>query len=89
MFSNLICHLAKIDRKKRTGDMNEEEIKRINEVINDPSKFNAPSWMFNRRKDFETGKDKHLISVDLTFTQDNDIKMMKKKIKLLIYLIHL
>ena len=78
MFSNLICHLAKIDRKKRTGDMNEEEIKRINDVINDPLKFGTPSWMLNRRKDFETGKDKHLISVDLTFTQDNDIKIMKK-----------
>ncbi len=78
MFSNLICHLAKIDRQKRTGDMNEDEIKRINDVITDPLKFGTPSWMLNRRKDLETGEDKHLISVDLTFTKDNDIKMMKK-----------
>jgi len=78
MFSNLICHLAKIDRKKRTGELNEEEIKRINTVINDPLKSGAPSWMLNRRKDFETGIDKHLIVSDLTFAQDNDIKIMKK-----------
>lgn len=78
MFSNLICHLANIDRTKRTGDLNEEEIKRINGLINDPQKFGAPTWMFNRRKDFETGKDKHLTVADLTFTQDNDIKIMKK-----------
>ncbi|GAF76521.1 unnamed protein product [marine sediment metagenome] len=78
MFSNLICHLAKIDRKKRTGDLNEEEIKRINDVITNPLKSGAPSWMLNRRKDFETGKDKHLVVADLTFTQDNDIKIMKK-----------
>ena len=78
MFSNLICNLAKIDGRKRTGDLGEEEIKRINEVVNDPLKFNAPSWMLNRRKDFETGKDKHLVVADLTFTQDNDIKIMKK-----------
>lgn len=78
MFSNLICHLAEIDRTKRTGDLNEEEIKKINDVINNPLKFNTPPWMFNRRKDSETGQDKHLISADLKFTQDNDIKIMKK-----------
>jgi small subunit ribosomal protein S13 len=78
MFSNLICHLATIDRKKRTGDLNEGEIKRIEEIINDPLKFGAPVWMLNRRKDYETGKDKHLFVTDLMFTQDNDIKIMKK-----------
>jgi len=78
MFSNLICHLANIDRRKRTGDLNEEEIKRIDGVMDDPLKFGTPSWMLNRRKDFETGQDKHLTVADLTFTQDNDIKMMKK-----------
>jgi len=78
MFSNLICHLANINKQKRTGDLNDEEIKKINDIVNNPLKFNAPSWMLNRRKDFETGEDKHLISADLTFTQDNDIKIMKK-----------
>jgi small subunit ribosomal protein S13 len=34
--------------------------------------------MLNRRKDYETGEDIHLLSSDLAFTQDNDIKMMKK-----------
>ncbi len=78
MFSNIICHISKIDRNKRTGDIEEEEIKRINDIINNPLKFNIPSWMLNWRKDFETGQDKHLVVADLTFTQDNDIKMMKK-----------
>ena len=78
MFSNLICHLAKIERTKRTGDLNEDEVKRIDEVIEHPLKSNAPAWMLNRRKDIETGEDKHLITSDLTFTNDNDIKIMKK-----------
>ncbi len=78
MFSNVICHLAKIDRKKRTGDLNEEEQKRIDAVIKDPSKYSIPSWMLNRRKDLEGGKDKHIIGVDLGFIKDNDIKTMKK-----------
>ena len=78
MFSNLICNLANINAKKRTGDLDEGEVKRMDEVINNPLKFNTPPWMFNRRKDFETGQDKHLVSADLEFTQDNDIKIMKK-----------
>lgn len=78
MFSNLICHLAKIEKKKRTGELEEDEISRINDVIKDPSKFNAPSWMLNRRKDVETGEDHHIISSDLKFANENDIKIMKK-----------
>ncbi|MBW2974783.1 30S ribosomal protein S13 [Candidatus Woesearchaeota archaeon] len=78
MFSNLICNLAKIEKTKKTGELSEEEIKRINEVINSPIKSGAPLWMLNRRKDPETGIDMHIISTDLKFIQDNDIKIMKK-----------
>jgi small subunit ribosomal protein S13 len=34
--------------------------------------------MLNRRKDMETGEDRHLTTADLKFFNDNDIKMMKK-----------
>ena len=78
MFSNLTCHLAGIDKNKRTGDLTEEELKKINDVMINPSKFNVPKWMLNRRKDPETGEDNHIISIDLKFSQDNDIKLMKK-----------
>ena len=37
-----------------------------------------PAWLFNRRKDAETGKDKHLLAADLTFQKDNDIKLLQK-----------
>ena len=36
------------------------------------------SYLAKGDKDYETGKDKHLTVADLTFTQDNDIKIMKK-----------
>ncbi len=78
MFANLVCHLAKVDKTKKTGELSEEEVKRIDVVMKDPLKAGTPIWMINRRKDVETGEDKHLISADLTFTQDNDIKIMKK-----------
>ena len=58
--------------------MSEAETKRIEEVIVNPLKFGIPSWMLNRRKDMETGEDRHLVVNDLIFTQETDVKMMKK-----------
>ncbi|HZX44921.1 MAG TPA: 30S ribosomal protein S13 [Candidatus Nanoarchaeia archaeon] len=77
MFANMVCHLSGVDKYKRTGDLNDDEIKKINDVIVNPKDYKVPSWMLNRRKDLETGQDRHLISADLTFSTDNDIKMQK------------
>ncbi|MBI2655469.1 30S ribosomal protein S13 [Candidatus Woesearchaeota archaeon] len=78
MLSNAICRAAAIDPAKKTGYLNDNEVSRIDEAIKEPSKFRVPPWLFNRRKDPEDNADKHLIGSGLTFTQDNDIKMMKK-----------
>ncbi len=78
MFANMICNLAKIDKLKRVGTLSDAEIQKIEEVLKDPSEFGAPVWMFNRRRNPEDGADKHLLTTDLKFVQENDIKMMKK-----------
>jgi small subunit ribosomal protein S13 len=36
-----------------------------------------PAWLFNRRKDAESGKDSHLISADLVLRTKVDIEQMK------------
>ena len=77
-YSNMICNLVGIPKLKKSGELSEEEIKRIEEALNNPINFGAPSWMLNRRKDPETGKDIHVVSNDLKFIKDNDIKMMRK-----------
>ena len=78
MFSNAICSVAGIEKTKKTGYMTDEEISKVDDVIKEPSKFKIPSWLLNRKKDPEDNTDKHLTGTTLTFTQDNDIKMMKK-----------
>lgn len=78
MFSNLICTLSGVDGTKTVGKLTDQEIKKLDEVINDPIKSGAPEWMLNRRKDPEDGTVKHIISSDLTFNQENDVKMMRK-----------
>jgi len=78
MFANMVCSLAGVDKKKKTGYLLDEEVKKLDEVMKNPSKYNAPSWMFNRRKDYDDGIDKHLLTFDIGFTQDNDLKRLKK-----------
>lgn len=77
-FSNMICKLVGVDKTKKTGNLLDSEINKLNEAVRNPKEFGAPSWMLNRRNDYETGEDKHILSSDLRFTKDNDIKILKK-----------
>jgi len=78
MFSNMVCFMAKVDKTEKTGYLKDDQVKRLDEVITNPLKFNPPSWILNRRKNYEDGKDIHIITSDLKFTHENDIKRLKK-----------
>ncbi len=78
MFANAICNLAGIDGTKKTGELDDAEVKKISDVLKEPSKFNIPEWIFNRRKDYETGENRHLLGADLQFAKEGDIKILKK-----------
>ncbi len=78
MLANFACVTSNIDGKKQVGTLTDDEIKKIDAIIQDPLKSGAPKWMINRRKSPEDGEDKHLLSADLIFTRDNDIKQMRK-----------
>lgn len=75
LMANALCKSANIDRFKRAGDLSDQEIGSLNEVLNKPE---LPAWMKNRRFEPETGEDKHLFGIDVRFTKDNDIKQMRK-----------
>lgn len=78
MFSNMLCSLAGVDKMSKTGYLKDEEIKKLDEVLKNISNYNVPSWMLNRRKNYEDGKDYHIITGNLSFAEENDIKRMKK-----------
>lgn len=63
---------------KRVGDLSEAETKRIEDMISRPEKHGIPVWMLNRRKDPETGVDRHLSVSQLDFTNKMDIGKEKK-----------
>ncbi len=77
MFANTIINVLKINPDQRIGYLSPEQIKSIESIIKNPSASNFPSWFLNRRKDVETGEDKHLITSDIAFTVRNDIEREK------------
>lgn len=76
-FANAICNLLNFEKDKKVGSLTDEEVKKINYIIRNPKKYNIPNWLFNRRKDFDTGEDLHLIASDLKLRKEFDIKNLK------------
>ena len=74
-FSNAVCKILKIGNEKKIGSLTENEIKKISEFIKSPK---LPSYIINRRVDFETGKNGHLTGSDLELRNEFDIKRLKK-----------
>ncbi len=75
--SNAILKKANVNPDLRVGFLSESDITKIEEVIDDPTKYNLPAWLFNRRKDADTGKDIHLTSADLVLKTKTDIEQQK------------
>ena len=75
--SNAILKKAGVNSDLRVGFLTETEINKIEEIIKDPTKYSLPTWLFNKRKNAETGKDIHLISADLLLRTKTDIDEAK------------
>jgi len=74
-FSNAICKVLNIDKKTKIKELSEKEIDNISEFIKNPK---IPVFILNRRKDFESGKNKHLVGADLDLQKEFDIKRLRK-----------
>lgn len=77
-FADMICSAAKVIRTAKAGYLTAEEVKLLDTVLTNPAREGIPAWAFNRKKDFETGEDKHVLMGTLSFVQDNDLKRLKK-----------
>ena len=76
--SHEILRLLEINPMKRTGFVNDRELKQIKEIFDDPVKAGIPIWMVNRRKDYQTGKDDHRIGSKLLLTVKSEIDKEKR-----------
>lgn len=74
-FANAMCKKLQLDRNKKIEELSEDEIKKISEFIKNPQ---LPVFLLNRRKEFDTGTNKHLHGADLDLQTEFDIKRLKK-----------
>jgi len=77
-FANAICRVLGIDPEMKIGFLTDEEISKIERVLKNPQEYGIPSWMLNRRKDYETGKDLHLTGAELIYYVKQDIEREKR-----------
>ncbi|MEA3414135.1 MAG: 30S ribosomal protein S13 [Nanoarchaeota archaeon] len=73
--ANATCKKLKIPEIKKIGELSEEEIKNISNFLKNPE---VPEYILNRRKDFETGENKHLLGAELELKTEFDIKRLRK-----------
>ena len=75
--SNAVCYLLKLDPNKKISELSEKELEQIKEFLSNPE-LKFPKFLANRRKDFETGKDSHLVGAGLDMKKEFDIRRLKK-----------
>ncbi len=78
MFGNMALSNAGIDKTKKAGELIDSEAEKLNDIILNPKKYGCPEWMLNRRRDVETGEDIHILTADLDFAKETDVKRMMK-----------
>jgi small subunit ribosomal protein S13 len=76
--ANAVLKKAGVNPDLRVGLLTETDIGKIEEIIKDPTKYGLPHWLYNKRKDADTGKDTHLISADLVLRTKVDIDQAKE-----------
>ena len=76
--SRSICLTLGLNLEEQIGYTSEEDIAKIEELLENPKEYGIPDWMLNRRNDYETGDDLHLIESDLDMTLRDDLNRMRK-----------
>ncbi len=73
--ANAVCKISNISRNRKVGTLTDDEVKKLESILNSIKEY-VPTWMLNRRADPETGENIHLITSNLKFTHEQDIKKM-------------
>lgn len=73
--ANAVCILNNLDKSRKIESLAKEEIQKIEDAL---KRGVFPKFLINRRNDFTTGIDRHLIGADLDLAKELDIKRLKK-----------
>uniref|UniRef100_A0A915D807 Small ribosomal subunit protein uS13 n=1 Tax=Ditylenchus dipsaci TaxID=166011 RepID=A0A915D807_9BILA len=72
------CSLLSRDIDKRAGELLDEEMEKLTNIMLNPASFKIPDWFFNRQKDIKDGKNSQVLSTNLESKNRDDFERMKK-----------
>ncbi|MFQ6059992.1 MAG: 30S ribosomal protein S13 [Thermoplasmata archaeon] len=74
--AEVIADNVRVPRWEKIGKLSESQTDAIEGLIEELS-VSVPSWLLNRKKDFETGDDLHITGPELEMVRRNDINRMR------------
>ena len=74
--SHAICARYNLNETKKVNQLSEAEIREIEATLKTLTKVDG--WMLNRQHDYDSGEDVHILTTDLRFRNDFDIKRLQK-----------
>ena len=74
--AEIIADRVEVSRKGKIGDLTEDKTDDIENLVLEMAE-DIPTWLFNRKKDYESGEDIHIIGPELDMTRRGDINRMK------------
>ncbi len=72
-----IIQAAGFDRTQKIGKLEKDEVEKLENVLENPLESGVPTWMLNRRKDYDSGEDLHLLGGEIEMTEREDISREK------------
>jgi small subunit ribosomal protein S13 len=78
MMARGIVHTIGVDPTEKLGNLTDEKVAEIENVVKNPQEYNVPAWMLNRRRDYTTGEDLHLVGADLIMSLREDLNRLRK-----------
>jgi len=67
-----------IDPNMKVGELTDEQIENIDKILQNLNNYKIPPYLFNRRSDFMSGSNRHIIMNDLIFENTQDVEREKK-----------
>ena len=77
-FANIVLKIAQVDLNKRAGELTEQELEKINDILARPTEYNIPKWFLNRERDPKDGTSSQLVSNQLDTKLREDMERLKK-----------
>ncbi|HID60897.1 MAG TPA: 30S ribosomal protein S13 [Hadesarchaea archaeon] len=72
-YARAVAYVASVDPFTKLGELSQQQIELVEKILKNPADHGIPGWMLNRRKDFETGRDLHLVGTDVDISVRSDI----------------